>query len=211
MASGVGQTSAGRGQLSMSNSNHFYGTNSSGSKNHSSNWPLISQPQAPLQSHLTWSNSFNATLSSVPSMNSTSNTSTAIHNSVWSSNAYGGTLVSHSKRPPISNATNANVAGAGTGKKAIYANENQAMLGAHANTALSPSKYRRNVAVSNFKSYTNNITGPSSLYELGSAGSDNTSSSSDSANLRENGLLQLQVSGSLQGCCKLLSRPISLT
>ena len=183
-----------RNQLSMSNSIQFYGlNNSTNSKNHS-NWPLISQPQTSISSAMTWSNSLNSTLTSASSTSNTSSVNSM--QNVWSNNGvYGGPMVNSQKRPPINNnshATSLNLPGLSAYKKSIYSNENQTMV--PNSTVHSPSKYRRNPVMSNFKSYTNNITGPSNLYELGSAGSDNTSSSSDSANLRENGLLKLQVS-----------------
>lgn len=169
----------------MSSSNPFYGAN--GSKSHSNlNWPLMSQVPTSFQSPLTWSNSYNSSLASVPQMNSTSHT--AVSNalpSAWSNNVYGG--ASHQKRPPMCNQGNLSFAS----KKSVYPSESQSIMAGH--SATSPSKYRRTPAMSNFKNYPTNLTGPSSMYELGSTGSDNTSSSSDSANLRENGLLQLQV------------------
>lgn len=189
---GAPTSSAPRSQLA--NSNHFYGAN--GSKNHPGglNWPLMSQGPASIQSHLNWSNSFNSSqMANVPSINSASNTvapNSSLQN-VWSNNnnnnnVYGGP--SHPKqRSPMCAQSNVPLAN----KKPIYGGEGQQAV-LPANSALSPSKYRRNPVMGNYKNMTTAPT--ASLYELGSAGSDNTSSSSDSANLRENGLLYLQVS-----------------
>lgn len=180
-----------RNQLVMANSNHFYGANES--KNHPGglNWPLMaSQGPASIQSHLNWSNSFNSSqMGNVSSLNSGSNTaSNSSLQNVWSNNnnVYGGP--GHPKqRSPMCAQSNVPVAN----KKLMYGGEGQqAVLPANS----SPSKYRRNPVMGNFKNMAGNMTAPTSVYELGSAGSDNTSSSSDSANLRENGLLYLQVS-----------------
>lgn len=147
------------------------------------NWPGVSQGQTSLPSSLTWSNNFNVTLSSVTSgVNTFSNTpnTNSLQNS-WSNGLYNN--VNNPKRPPIGNQNITNTIM--TSKKSMYSMDaNQSMLEAN-------HKMHRNAAISSFKTISNS----SNVYELGSTGSDNTSSSSDSANLRQNGLLQLQVIG----------------
>lgn len=188
-------TTRGVNQLAMAtNSTHYYGAN--GSKaSHSAglNWPLMAQQGPPtIQSHLNWSNTFNSSqMANVSPINSANNAVTASNPlaNVWSNNVYGGLQQGqHPKRPPMCAANNMPLVNQ---KKPLYGTEGQAVLPG-TNPALSPSKYRRNPVMANYKNFPANMTAPSSLYELGSAGSDNTSSSSDSANLRENGLLHLQ-------------------
>ncbi|KAJ6222955.1 hypothetical protein RDWZM_001500 [Blomia tropicalis] len=201
-----------RGIQTMANSNHFYGSNNT-NKNHSNvNWPVNSQMQNAMQSQPNWSNSFNSNLTSMANSSSNGPQSSNSMQNVWSNNAYSG-FNNHQQqqqqRRPLMNSNNMGMAN--NNKKSPYQpSENQPILPMNVGN-LSPSKYRRHAPMGNMKNYNhNNLNGPTNLYELGSAGSDNTSSSSDSANLRENGILQLQDRNQDTHCSPLDSLRYSL-
>lgn len=169
-------------QLVTSPNSSLYNSSPNGlnSKNYSNmNWPGMSQVQTTMPSSMAWSaNNFNAAAPSsagTAAMNTFTTSPNSMQNS-WSNGIYGN---NQKQRMQMAN-QNPNTSLIST-KKSLYSNDNQSMLESN-------HKMPRNSSIQ-YKEYSNS----SNVYELGSAGSDNTSSSSDSANLRQNGLLHLQV------------------
>lgn len=160
---------------STTNNNTMAGGNNNIAK---TNWSRTPQVQTSLHSNnLTWSTAFTSTF---PTVSNSPNTSSAV---ISSPNAWSSALYNHQKRNQLANINCTNQTATINKNKPIYS-ENQFLTDAN-------QKFRRsaNVLSSTVKNYPNSaIPGQSNIYELGSAGSDNTSSSSDSANLRENGL-----------------------
>lgn len=126
------------------------------------NWSMNSPTPASIPSNLTWSNNFNSAQPSVPSFSSMSNN--MANASAWQNGFGGTTSFANSKRSPMANM-----------KKQMY-NPNDGQV-SYANNQIMAPKYRQGNAP-NLKNFANN-----QIYDMGSTGSDNTSSSSDSANV----------------------------
>lgn len=141
------------------------------------NWPLNSpNPPQPMQSSLTWSNNFNAAQPSVPAFSNITN-NMAAPNNAWQNN-FGGVgpsnnLINPKRGMPMCNANNM----MGMKKQGYNPNEVAGPLNYGNNQMGVAAKYRQN-NMQNFKNFGNN-----QIYDMGSTGSDNTSSSSDSANV----------------------------
>ncbi|UXI20111.1 F-actin-capping protein subunit alpha [Sarcoptes scabiei] len=188
-------------------SNDFLDTDNSVKQTSIQNWPRSAQIQPPsIQSNgLTWSNAFSSAYASIPSgLDSSPNPNSpnivTTPNNAWNT---ANVLLDHQKRSPalvanqsiLNQNSMTNLMAASNNMKKSSANENSRFI-----TNDPMLKFRRSANPSTFIQsllMKNSFppsgpqlvnTGQTNFYELGSAGSDNTSSSSDSANLRENGL-----------------------